>query len=707
MSIEYLRNSAEFILNTDHSTYAFSIHEGKLYHRYWGARITDPQDLPTVDELKKPFDPGWIRKDDMEEYRPHNCTNNESTLKLRFADGTRDTYLEYKSHVIDGDRLEVVLKEKQYPVEVILRYRVYAERDIIERNSIIRNLGDTDVVLEHFYSANWHLPRYRGYRCTWLTGRWGDEFQISRAPLPKGELVLETRTGLSGPDAVPFFMIDEGSTTEDTGGVYFFSLEWSGNWRGVIANDVFDYCDITGGISPYDTEWCLEPGQAFETPVFLGGYTTGGFGHVSRIMHDYERQVIMAPKERDRLMPVLYNAYGTYFAAVNEERVFSVVDKAQQIGVELLVIDAGWAGEGDVGTKGYNKGMGDWTINRVRFPNGLKPLADELHRRGMMFGLWMEPESVNPGSNLAGEHPEWIAKYDGRSLDHANTRWILNFANDEAADYITARILDLIRENDLDYFKIDFNTSIAHLGWQNAEPKHQKEARIRYVRNLYRCYQTVKDTFPDILFENCSSGGRRVDLGMLRFSGRINRSDDQDTLDMIAIHEGFSTFMLPKLAGGGCHISDVYSSFFNERRTTMRYQAHASMLGSMAIGRNLNTLTDEETEELRSYTQLYKEIRGIVALGDFYRLVSLREHNYAAYEAVSKDQSEGVVFVFGRNMQFGEIPNRLRLRGLDPDAHYRAEGIGVFSGSGLMTIGMPFRLKGDFQSQVVRLFRAD
>lgn len=704
MSICFYSKNQTFLLQTKNSTYALSIINAYLQHIYWGPTLTDCRDLPGIRELTVPYtDSAYLHSDDHQEYRAFGgFTYTDPALKVRFSDGTRDAFLQYQSHRINGETLEITLRDPQYPLEVFLLYQVRPEFDLIERSSVIHNLGSSDIVLEQMHSATWWLPRRNDWRLTWFTGRWGAEYQIHQQELFSGQRILETRSGFSGPDSVPFLMLDEASeSTEEHGGVYFLTLEWSGDWKMTVDRDRCNRVTVTGGINPFDSEWCLTPGESFETPRFTGGYSLGGFGGVSRNLHDYQRQIILHPAERERLMPVVYNAYGTFYSAVDEDRIFTIVDKAQEIGVELLVIDAGWSGTGPAEEMDYRKGMGDWNINPDRFPHGLKPLADDLHRRGMLFGLWMEPECVHPESQLAKEHPEWIAKYDNRPFD-GGIRWILNFANDEAADYITQKILKLIEENDLDYFKIDFNRSMTHLSGQNVETKHQKETRIRYIRNLYRCYNTVKEHFPNLLFENCAGGGQRVDLGMARFSGRINRSDNQDTLDMICIHEGFSYFMLPKFAGGGCHISDIYSQRTNKRITTMEYQAHAAMMGSMSIGKNLKELTVAETAELRSYTDQYKAIRHLVDWGDFYRLVSMQDHPYAAYEAMAKDQSEGVVFLFGRNMQFSEIPERLRLRGLNSDWIYSVDGIGTFTGRGLMTVGLPILLEGDLRSQVIR-----
>ena len=217
--------------------------------------------------------------------------------------------------------------------------------------------------------------------------------------------------------------------------------------------------------------------------------------------------------------------------------------------------------------------------------------------------------------------------------------------------------------------------------------------------------RTVKAKYPALLFENCAGGGMRTDLAMLRFAGRINRSDNQDPLDVRQIHEGFSYFMLPKLAGGGCHISNVYTNYHNNRVTPMKYQAETAMMGSLAIGENLTQLSAEARTELKGYIDTYKSLRHIVHLGDIYRLVSASEKPYAAFEYLYGD--EGVLFVLGGSQQFMQLPEPIRLAGLSDTALYEIDDFGVLSGRALMRIGISIPLEGDFYSRVIRFRRVN
>ncbi len=706
MSIIHDENRQFFYLKSGEATYAMQVEKGELANLWYGPDIGRIDDVPTPkDRSLRRRTGSWQSEFNFPEYGGFapGARGLEPALKVTFADGTRDVYLRYKTHEICCDTLTVTLADTVFNLEVTLKYRVLDDTGVIERSSRITNRGSMTAVLEQFESAELHLPYRDSYRMTALTGKWGEEYRISREAIRDGQTILQTRNIMSGPDAVPFFAVDEGDADERHGTVWFGTLLWSGTHRIVAEKDTVGNVHILAGVNPFDSAVTLKPGESWETPVLTFGCTCGGFGAMSRILYAYQRHYLMTQFEAERIMPVVCNAYGTYYAKINKEKILALIEPAHEVGVEAFIIDAGWAGTGEE----YAKGMGDWTVNPDRFPHGLRMISDELHKRGMLFGLWMEPECCHPDSNFFRNHPDWVFGSPARGPYMVSNRYVLNFALDEVRDYITEKIENLIETCGIDYFKIDFNRRLYEVGTGALPDERKREAWIRYVENLTQCYETIKKRHPKLLFENCAGGGMRVDLAMTRFSGRINRSDNQDPLDILTIHEGFSYLMLPKFAGGGCHISDIYTRHFNNRVTPMRYQAHVAMMGSLAIGKNLAEITPEEKTELKSYVDLYKEIRHIVHLGNCYRLASASEKPYAAFEYLSQDGSEGVVFQLGKNIQFMKYGENLRFDGLEADALFDVEECGVHSGKALMTIGIPVRLEGDYDSRVIRFRKVE
>ena len=729
MAISYFEERRTFLLQGKNSTYAITIaKDNSVQHNHWGGKLLDVRDVPATSGL------GGVRShaDDFQEYRAWGGSSKITpALKVTYPDGARAAFLRYVSHEIDGDTLAITMKDPFYPLTVVAHYRVCEDFDVIERYSTIKNEGDGDVTVESVYSANWHLPRRDSYRLTYLAGAYNREFQKKQELLQEGRKVLESRTGLAGQDSVAFYLLDDGASTEDAGEVYYGCLDWSGNWQMIFETDCDGRTIVTGGISEFDFEYCLEPGQEYTTPMFLGGYTDRGFGDATRKFHRYERAEIIHPTERDRILPVIYNTHGSLINDTNEENVMKEIEIAHEHGIELFVHDGGWTGYHDIFSeenKGqpHRYGYGTWEVNKIRYPRGLKPLADRCHELGMKFGLWIEPETVHYKNRIADEHPEWLLGYDGRKPEISGWGcYNLNLANDEALAYMTEVLINLVRENDIDYIKNDFNRYMLHMGWQGVERKHQKEVWDKYVKNMWKLYTALKEEFPDLIFENSAGGGKRGDIGMLRFSGRMHRSDNQDMMDSIRMHEGMTYFVPSKFAGGACFISDDYGQLVNRRFTSIEYQAHVAMLSGVSVSLKFAELEQWRRDELKRQLELNKEIRHTVQMGDMYRLVSAYEKEYAAYEFLEEDKSRAVLFLLGQNMQFGRVPERVRLKDLDPDKRYKVTGhgtywkypttrpeaktevperikdYGTFTGRGLMNVGLRFKLVGHAASEIL------
>ena len=697
MHIEYFPENRRFVLTTARSTYAMAVNgAGALVHLYWGARVDRVADLPAA-----PSGQDHVSHQEYAAWGEYFF--DEPALKATFADGVRDTRLRYVEHAIVRDgaasELRIVLRDCHYPLAATLVYRLYDDCDVIDRHAVLTNEGSDPITLECMQSAVWHPPVNDGYRLSYQTGRWGKEYRPQEWTVGQGKAVLETRRGTSGPDCTPFFWLDAaGKADEERGEIWCGALHWSGNWKITVEQNRADQVRVTGGINDFDCTWVLRPGEPLVTPVFSGLYADGGFGAVSRAWHDYQREHVMRPEKAHRPLPLIYNSWGTFQFDIDEKRMIDLARLAAGIGVELFVIDDGWFGKRD----NDRCALGDWQPSPTKFPNGLGPLIQAVNDLGMDFGIWLEPEMVSPDSDLCRAHPDWVFQFENRTGSQYRHQFVLNLAREDVKEFTYRTMHDLLRDHNIRYFKLDNNRYISEPGWSCAELADQQSVWIRYYQNFHEIMARLVRAFPDVIFENCASGGGRVDFGMHRHFDRINRSDNQDPLDELFLHEGFTQAILPRLAGGGCHISKGMAHI-NGRLAPRRFQAHVGMLGSLAIGENLFTCTAEELEELRGYTALYKQIRPITHGGDFHRLLSPRQNPRAAFEYVSKDGSEAVVFVLGTMPQFRDTLPNVRLRGLRPETVYEVEGYAPMSGAGLMRIGLPVKLRGDYDSKVIRL----
>ena len=580
-------------------------------------------------------------------------------------------------------------------------FEIYPDCDIIDKRCVITNTGSDTVTLERAFSALWRLPYRKDYRLTHFAGQWGREYTLERTPVTQSKTVLETRTGTSGYDHCPLILLDDGNACEEQGDVFFGSVQWSGNWKMVVEKTRFGIVQITGGISDFDFSWPLTAGESFETPRFTGGLSREGFGGSSRMIHRYQRRHLMSERNADRIMPIIYNSWGTFEFDIDERRMIELAKLAAQAGAELFVIDDGWFGTRD----DEKSGLGDWVPHREKFPKGLNPLIGAVNDLGMDFGIWVEPEMVNPDSDLYRAHPDWAIHFPGREGNLGRRQLVLNLAREDVCEYIYERMDWLLGNHNIKYLKYDNNRFITEPGWPEAPVDEQKTLWVKYIRNFYSFLERLSAKYPDVIMENCASGGARVDLAMCRWTVRVNRSDNQDTLDVLKLHEGFTHLMLPRAAGGGCHISRRATYSVNGRKMPMRYQAHAGMMGSLSIGDNLFEYTAEDMTELQGYTDLYKQIRETICLGDFYRLISPRENPYAANLYVDPDGSRAVLFVLGQSMQFRQVIPRIRIPGLIADAVYEVEGYRPLSGKALQELGIPVNLKGDFDSRVIRIHK--
>lgn len=715
MAIVFDEQKKIFIIGTGNSTYAMNIEDnGVLRHNYWGGTVEQAEDF-AISEMGLFVAGGgndWATI--WQEYQPYGGRlYNQETLKVTFADGVRDCWLIYVSHEINGNTLKITMKDKNYDLFVNLFYTIYDGLDIIDRHSEIINKTGNEITLETAMSATVYPTREDKYFLTHFDSGWAREYRRRRTEVSMAKITTCSRSGVSNSHNFPYFALDTGSTTEDNGVLYFGTLQWAGSWKMVCEKDAYDQVTLTGGINDFDFSYPLADGESFKTPVFTIGFTKSGFGAAKRMMHEYQRRHLLPARFVNKVTPVMYSAWDAFFFDVSEENMKELAAQVAPLGVELFCVDDGWFGDRDHD----RAGLGDWYPSKKKFPNGLKPLIDYVNSLGMGFGIWVEPEMVNPDSDLYREHPDWVINFPGRERDLMRNQLILNLARDDVKQYILNFMDDLLKNHNIAYIKWDMNRFFAQPGWPEEELKKQKTIWVKYVENLYEIFDALTKNYPDVIFENCASGGTRADISLMRYCTLINRSDNQDPLDALYLHEGFLHFHPAKSAGGTGHIQ-LGPSGVNGRITSMEYKAHMGMLGSLSISVDIRKCTEEDIENIKKYVEQYKAVRETVQLGDFYLLNSVYDGSYASYEYVRKDRSEIVVFLFGKSQTFGYVPPRIRLKGLNPDDVYTIEGYKDMTGRGLMEIGLAekafgirkpngnkARLDGDYKSYVITLKR--
>ena len=701
VTIQYNDSKKIWLLTNGHSSYAMGIApDGRLEHLYFGGPLWRMEDLPAAAERR-----------DISSFDPHEMIENEEfpgwggprfyepALKITRQNGDRDLVLHYVSHRMQGTELDIVMKDIRDPIEVTLHYRVYQQ--VISRNATIRNQMSDPLTVESAQSATWYMPPGDGYRLSYLTGRWAAETQLNREPIHEGMKILESRTGHTGHNANPWFAIDTGDANEQHGRVWFGALGWSGSWRIAVEQTPYRQVRVTGGFNTFDFAYPLKTGESLETPEFYAGFSSDGFGGASRLLHRFERDTIAPHGLESRVRPVLYNSWEATEFNVNQAGQEQLADKAAKLGVELFVMDDGWFGK----RNDDHAGLGDWFVNKQKFPNGLKPLIDHVNSLGMDFGLWVEPEMVNPDSHLYRAHPDWAMNFPGRPRSELRNQLVLNMARSDVRDYIFGVLDKLATEYNIRYFKWDMNRIFSEPGWPEQPPDAQRKLWVQYVVNLYDIIDRLRAAHPKLEIESCSGGGGRVDLGILRRVEEVWTSDNTEALDRLKIQEGFSQAYAAKFMSAW--VTDVPNQ--NGRSTPLQFRFLVAMQGALGIGSNLNHFSDADTALATRMISLYKQIRNTVQMGDLYRLLSPRTSDVTANEYVAADGKQAVLFAFRHSQQYNTPPPTLYLRGLDERSVYRVMNLdgkaSEQSGAYLMRHGIDLDLHGDYDSTVVVLER--
>ncbi len=703
-----------FRLDGAASTYAFGVNErGELQQIYWGGRVspTDPIPTPKSSPEHASFDNSY--NNTPQEYAGWGAgLFQEPALKVTFSDGNRDLVLHYASSTKPDELtgvMDVVLKDIQRDVRVVLHYWMDPETGIVGRWATIENHEQKPIVLEQAAAAAWSLPPAH-YTLDYLSGRWAGEWTLNREPIQAGERVLESRRGSTGHQMNPWFAISRNETSdpsgEEHGDTWFGALAWSGSWRITVEQDQLDRVRVTGGFNPFDFGYTLKPNEKLETPVFWAGYTQDGKGGASRLLSHFTLAHILPTAPNPKPRPVIYNSWEATEFAVTEAGQEALAEKAASLGIDRFVMDDGWFGQ----RKDDHAGLGDWYVNKDKFPNGLKPLIDKVHSLKMDFGLWVEPEMVNPDSDLYRKHPDWVLNFPGRPRTEQRNQLVLNLARKDVRDYVFNFLDKLLSENQIAFLKWDYNRNWSEPGWDQVPVEEQKRVYVQFTRNLYSILAELRAKHPGIEIESCSGGGGRVDLGILHYTDEVWPSDNTDPLDRLTQQDGFTRAYPVQVM-----MSWVTDSphWLNARATSVTYRMLVSMQGSLGIGSNLNKWSEEDMATTKRLIAAYHQVQKTIALGSLYRLISpTNGSEFAATETVSPDRSQAVFFAFVHSTQEGRGFPRLQLLGLDPDAAYTLSSIEgkaspdtpvSASGAWWMNHGVDLLLKGDFQGAMFRL----
>ncbi|MCI5580031.1 MAG: alpha-galactosidase [Phocaeicola plebeius] len=684
--------------------------DGRLYQTYFGARLNRNVNL---DELTMPLGVVLSTCAIGNEVYPVMGTEDyyEPALEIRHVDGNPSSVLKYVSHEqksTDGGTETIInLKDDLYPVSVTLHYVAYPEENVIRQWSEIQHQEKGKVYLGRYASSMLYMESDR-YYLTEFSGNWAKEMHMSETELTFGKKIVDSRLGTRATMfAQPFFEISTHSKIqENTGEVLMGTVAWTGNFRFTFEVDNNNELRIVSGINPDASMYLLKKGEVFRTPDFIFTLSQNGAGEGSR---DFQRWALnhqLYKADQDR-MTLLNNWENTFFD-FDEAKLTELFKEAKDLGVDLFLLDDGWFGN-KYPRKDDHAGLGDWEVTHSKLPNGVPYLVKKANETGVEFGIWIEPEMVNPKSELAEKHPDWILMRQNREPYYFRDQWVLDLTNPKVQDFVYGVVDDLMTENpNLKFFKWDCNSPITNIFSQHLG-ENQGNLYIDYVRGLYKVLDRVQAKYPDLYMMLCSGGGGRCDYEALKYFTEFWCSDNTDPVERLYIQWGFSQFLPSKAMCS--HVTNW------NKRASVKFRVDVDFTCKLGFDIDLKNMAKEDLEYCRQAVREYNRLKPVIYSPNLYRLVSPYETKHCVLERVSDDKSHALIAAYDIHPDFNEQLLPVRLEGLDANSKYRVKEIclmpekesqmpfhdKVFSGDYLMKIGLKLLTGDDMTSRIIEL----
>lgn len=716
--IEYQETALLFHLKAKNFSYILQVLENKLLvHRYFGKRVEHFSLDNKITYLDRAFSPNPTSKDRTFsldtlplEYSSNGLGDfRTSAIEITNEKGTA-LDLRYQAHRIykgknslNGlpasfgteetvETLEIDLYDELTDVTVTLFYNVFEEANYLSRSAMIKT-GSQAVKLEKALSFTLDLP-HKDFTVHTLTGRYAYEKEWTQTPLTQGKYSIGSIRGASSHSRTPFIALANPATTEEQGEIYTAQLVYSGNFTAFAETTALHTTRLGIGLNDEKFSWALAAQTSFQTPEALLSYTDKGFTGLTKDSQHFVRHHIARGKWAHQARPILINNWEATYFHFTEDKVLELARTAKEVGIELFVLDDGWFGKRNSDTCS----LGDWVENRDKLPSGLAGLAQKINELGMEFGLWFEPEMVSEDSDLYRAHPDWAIQIQGRDHTYSREQLVLDLSKDEVCNYLIESVSSVLQSANISYVKWDMNRNITNIPEYQAN--HQKnEFYHRYMLGLYRVLETLNQRFPEVLFESCSGGGGRNDLGMLYYMPQAWASDNTDAIGRLSIQEG-TGLIFPSISVGS-HVSAV-PNHQTGRITPLSTRGNVAMLGNLGYELDLHALPERNIEEIAEQVEAYKSIRETVQFGEYYRLN--KTNNTYAYNYVNDDKTQ-IIFTFVKILSQPEAPLiHVKLKGLDVDAQYYSKELdATFYGDELMNIGltMPHVQKDYFSVQYI------
>lgn len=733
MAIYFDESTRTFFLEGKNISYVFGINETNFpEHYYFGSRIGRDDLRYTIEnnigDTAEAAIPGKILN-----YRTSynyyssefsmygNSEYRECSFQMMFSNGSRINEFLYDSYEIlpekpaipgmpsmrGGETLKLTLKDKNSNMRVNLFYTVYDDAAIVCRHMEVVNGTSEDVTLLRAYSFAMDINR-NDYDVLTLEGAWGRECRPERTPLLHGTICIDCKSGSSTRRLCPVMVLLDKNTDEQNGAALGVNLVYSSSYALKAEVGSKGYTRLTGGINDFDFAWVLGAGETFATPEVVLAYSEDGVGGMSREYHEAYRNHLINPRFVNSPRPIVINSWEAVYFGCTPERLLPIIDAVKGTGIDTFVLDDGWFGA----RRNDRAGLGDWVVSPDVFPNGLKPVIDHCHEAGLKFGIWFEPEMVNPNSDLYRAHPDWAIQVPGAEPCLSRKQLVLDITRTDVRDYIVEAVSKILRENEIDYVKWDFNRMLTENFSFALPAEKQREMHHRYALGLYDLCERLVNGFPNIFFEGCAGGGGRFDPAILYYFPQVWASDDTDAYMRTQIQYG--TSICYPVSAISCHTS-ICPNHQTNRTVPFKTRADIAHLGATGYELDTTKITEEELLEVRGQVKEYREMEELVLCGDLYRLENTFDSNYFAMMLLSKDKSRAHITAMRALCRPNDEHKRIYPRGLDKNALYEVvnEEYNLslrLSGATIMKVGIVIPLKtsdakmpGDFKTFVFKL----
>lgn len=659
-------------LDTLNTSLVFTIYGKNVELTYYGSKLSGTDGFAV--DGRNPFESEWGASNDhyftaKASYSSVGDGNAmEPLVSILNADGSFVNRFGYVKHemVSGGEEMSalpcahsadrtLIIEYYDDVADIALKqyYTVFSDCDVIAVRQQLINNGKDCVSVKRLFSLQLEIDG-TGYKCVSFHGAWGRERFRKELTVSAGALELQSMTGHSSAMTNPFFMLEKRGV-----GAYAFNLIYSGNHKELIEAQAFtDNTRVLTGLSDYCLDWILKGGESFESPQAVMLFADSE-REVTLQMHEFAMKHIVGRAFADMERPVLLNNWeGTYFN-FNEKKLLALAEKAVEIGVELFVLDDGWFGHRDDDTSS----LGDWYDNKRKLNGGLGSLADKIRAMGLKFGIWVEPEMISEDSDLFRAHPEYAMAIPGREPIRRRHQLMLDLVNPEVQDYVIKEISDVIERCGAYYVKWDCNRFMSDMYSPTLE--NPGEYFHRYELGLYRIIKEITQRFPEVLFESCSSGGNRFDLGMLRYMPQAWCSDMTEPGHRVSIQEG-TLYAYPQSAIGA-HVA-AWSN------TSFETKFNVACIGAFGYELDVTACSEAELQVMKAQIEYYKEHRHLLQFGRYFRLDSIfGDDGKSSWIIVNDDKSEAIAFLCATKELNNSKPSKWSFTGLDDDAMYSVE----------------------------------